>query len=222
MYKMVDQKEKVKISKNLVIGVIAVLLLISVGIYFLNNTINEKPSENAVASVNGEEITSDEVNVIQQSLLQQGQEISEEEALEQAINQEILSQEVQQKEITVTNEETESMIESQLAMQNMTLEDYKQQIEMRGASYDDEIENTKEQIATQNYLENELKDQEYNVTEEEAKEFYETYKQQSSEDVPEYSEIEQQIIISLKQQKQQEAINSLIQELKSNADIEYY
>lgn len=218
---MVDQKEKVKISKNLAIGIIAVLVLVSVGIYFFSNTGNNTGniSGSVIATVNGEEITSDEVSAVQQSLMQQGQQVSEEDALEQAINQELLSQKVQE-EITVTTEEAESVIEQQIAMQNMTLEDYKQQVEMQGVSYDNELANIQEQIATQNYLGTALEGQDFEVTEEEVKEFYEMNKQQIPENVT-YEEVEPQITMSLQQQKQQEAISVLIQELRASANVEY-
>ncbi|MFW6225745.1 MAG: hypothetical protein ACOC3V_02145, partial [bacterium] len=56
-----------------------------------NNSVDNIPTEpitsNVVAIVNNEEIKSEDVSAIQQSLLQQGQQISEDDALEQVINQ---------------------------------------------------------------------------------------------------------------------------------------
>lgn len=190
-----------------------------------NNGVENIPTEpitsNVVATVNNEEIKSEDVSAIQQTLLQQGQQISEDDALEQAINQKVLEQKVQQENIVVTNEEAESVIEQQLAMQGATLDDYKQQIESAGVSYEAELESIKIQIATQNYLESQLEGQSFDVTEEEAQEFYEMYKSQSAEEVPSYAELQQQIIATLEQQKQQEAINIIIQELRTTANVEY-
>lgn len=187
----------------------------------VDNIPTQPITSNVVAVINGEEIKSEEVSTIQQSLLQQGQQISEEEALEQVINQKVLEQKVQQENIVVSTEEAESAIEQQLAMQGATLDDYKQQIESQGVSYEAELENIKNQIATQNYLQTQLEGQSFDVTEEEAQEFYEMYKAQSPEEVPSYEELKPQIIAQLEQQKQQEATSVIIQELRSNANVEY-
>jgi multidrug efflux pump subunit AcrA (membrane-fusion protein) len=190
-----------------------------------NNDIDNIPTEpitgNVVATVNDEEITSEDVAAVQQLLLQQGQQISEDDALEQVINQKVLEQKVQQENIVVTNEEAESVIKQQLAMQGATLDDYKQQIESMGVSYEAELESIKNQIAVQNYLEGQLEGQSFDVTEEEAQNFYEMYKAQSPEEVPSYEELQSQIIATLEQQKQQEAINILIQGLRTTANVEY-
>lgn len=191
-----------------------------------DNTLGESTTESVVknrvvAIVNDEEVESEEVSEIQRILLQQGQEISEEEALEQVINQKILEQKVQQEDIVITNEESESVIKEQLAMQGATLDDYKQQVESQGTSYEAELENLKNQIAIQNYLEAQLEDKSFDVSEEEAQEFYEMHKAQSVEEVPPYEELQRQISASLEQQKRQEAIGALIQELKTDANVEY-
>jgi multidrug efflux pump subunit AcrA (membrane-fusion protein) len=176
---------------------------------------------NVVAIVNDEKIKSDSIEEIQQLFVMQGQQISEQEALEQLINQKILEQKIQKENIIVTNKEAEDIIEKQLAMQGATLEDYKQQIITQGISYEEELENIKNQIATQIYLESLIENQLFNVTEEEAKEFYDMYKAQSPEEIPSYEELKPEIILALKQQKQQEAINNIILELRSNANVEY-
>ena len=79
----------------------------------------------------------------------------------------------------------------------------------------------KEGLAIQNYLDNALKGEDFNVTEEEAQNFYEIYNQQSEEEIPPYEELESQIINLLQQQKRQEAIDSIVQELREDAIIEY-
>jgi hypothetical protein len=47
------------------------------------------------------------------------------------------------------------------------------------------------------------------------------YNEQSPEELPPFEEIKSEIILSLEQQKQQEAMNQLAQKLLSDADIEY-
>jgi multidrug efflux pump subunit AcrA (membrane-fusion protein) len=190
-----------------------------------NNGVDNIPTEpitgNVVATVNNEEITSEDVAAVQQSLLQQGQQISEDDALEYVINQKVLEQKVQQENIVVTTEEAESALEQQLAMQGSTLDDYKQQVESMGVSYEAELENIKNQIATQQFLESQLEGKSFDVTEEEAQEFYEMYKAQSPEEVLSYEELQPQIIATLEQQKQQEATSIIIQGLRTAAIVEY-
>jgi len=187
----------------------------------VDNIPTEPITGNVVATVNDEEIKSEDVAAVQQSLLQQGQQISEDDALEQVINQKVLEQKVQQENIVVTTEEAEFVIEQQLAMQGATLDDYKQQVESMGFSYEAELENIKNQLATQQFLESQLEGQTFDVTEEEAQEFYEMYKTESPEEVSSYEELQSQIIATLEQQKQQEATSIIIQELRTTANVEY-
>jgi peptidyl-prolyl cis-trans isomerase SurA len=175
----------------------------------------------ASAVVNGEEISSDEVAELQQALAAQGQQVSAKEALEELISQQVLLQKVRDEGLTVSTEEVETYIEEQLASQGATLEDYKQQVESQGMSYEDQIESMKEQLAMQEYLENRLGNQSFEVTQEEAQTFYERYKAESTGDVPPYEEIESQIIATLQQQKQQQAMSQIVEELKESAAIEY-
>jgi peptidyl-prolyl cis-trans isomerase SurA len=192
------------------------------GIDSEDTSIEEHITVGVVATVNNEEITSDDVTDIQQTFLMQGMQISEEEAIEQLINQKVLELKVKEENIVVTNEEAEVIIEQQLLMQNMTLDEYKEVIESQGVSYEEELESIKDQIAIQIFLENKLEGKSFDVTEEEAKEFYEMYKLQMGEnEVPSYEEIEPQIIASLEQEKQQEEIDVIIQDLILDVDIEY-
>ena len=172
-----------------------------------------------VATVNGEEVTSGDVEEVRQSMGRQGRKVSEDEAVEQAINQELLSQAVQDVGINVTTEEAESALESQLTRQNMSLAEYKSLFEARGGSYQDELENVKSQLAIQKYVESEIEDEDFEVTDEEASAFYEQYKQSSPQEVPPYEEIKPQIVSRLEQQKRQEAFSALVEELRSDADI---
>lgn len=222
--------------KNMIIIVLMLSVILSTGCStsepegkvqeynnFLGNKTNtgKQPFEDTVAVVNGENVTSKDVAEMQQLFLMQGQQVSEEEALEQVINQKVLDQKVQEENIIISDEEAESIIEQQLAPQGATLEDYKQQLASQEISYTEELESLKQEIATQKYLESQLEGQSFNVSEEETQQFYEMYKEQSAEEVPPYEELKDQIIATLQQQKQQQAINALIQELRLDANIEY-
>ena len=153
---------------------------------------------------------------MQELFAQQGQQISSDDALEQVINQIILTQQV----TPLSTTETESMIEAQLSLQGVTLDDYREQIEAQGMSYDAEIENAREGFAVQTYVESTV-GTEFEVTDAEARAFYDEYSQQSPEELPPYEELEEQIIMTVQQQKQQEAVQAHIQELRADADIQY-
>ncbi|MBS3802424.1 MAG: SurA N-terminal domain-containing protein [Candidatus Thermoplasmatota archaeon] len=175
------------------------------------------------AIVNGEEILMEEVTSLQQSYIQQGQQITEQQALELVIDQTILLQQAKQGDYMPTDAETETQIESILAQQGSTLEQYKQQLQQQGTSYEDFLQNYKEQLAIQNYEDDELEGQTFNVTDQEAQEYYDMYVNQSSDpsQIPPYEQVKQDIISSLEQQKRQEAVNVLVETLKEEADIEY-
>jgi len=227
---MADPKGEIKISKKLIVGIaVALVLALAVWQFFPNEQSSQDSetedliqgeSESVVVIVNGEEITSDDVEAVRQSFLQRGRQISMDEAIEQTINQRLLVQRSEQ-EYQITNEEAESFIETQLSTRGMSVEEYKQYLEGQGISYESEIENIKSQMAVQNFVGVELEDENLEVSEQEASDFYDEYERQSTGEIPSYEELETQIVAALKQEKQAEAINSLIQELRLDADIRY-
>lgn len=192
-----------------------------------NDDTNEETDTNSttnvsvLATVNGIEITSDEVTIQQQYYAQQGQQISEEDALEQIIDQEILYLQSQQEGYALNNTEAEAELADNLQQQNQTLEGFKEYLQEQQLSYQEQLQNYKEQSSIQKYLEVVLEDQNFTVTDQEAESYYASYAQQSTQEVPPYEDIKSQIIDYLKQQKQQEAINDLIEELREDADIQY-
>lgn len=212
------KSDSIKISgKTLLIGFgVLLILLVAIFLYFGGGL-----TGNVLATVNGEEITSEDVEAIQQASMMQGQEIPAEDAVEQAINMEILSQQAERGGFTFTREEIEQEIESQLATQGMGIEDFKEEIRSQGLSYEDEIDSYKDQFAVQSYIDSQVGDQIPEVSEEDARDYYEFIEQQSQEEVPSFEEIEQQIVMMIQQEAQQEAVGSLVQQLREQADIEY-
>ncbi len=172
------------------------------------------------AIVNGVNITDEEVNMTQQSSIQQGQQISKDQALEYLIDQEILLQKAKEEGYSLTDAEAESYMETILAQQNSTLKDYKLQLQQQGISYEDQLQYVKEESAKQNYKDDALEGRNFSVTNQEARDYYDTYKQENP-DIPPFEDVKEDIISSLEQQKRQEAINSLIENLKEDADIQY-
>lgn len=113
----------------------------------------ESNDENIAAIVNGEEITKDEVKELQKSYTQFGQQMSEEDALEELIDQKLLKQQSRKDKYNATDEEAELELEIMLEQYGMNLEIFKQQLREEGESYEKYLEDFKESIAIQNYLE---------------------------------------------------------------------
>lgn len=183
--------------------------------------------DGVVAKVNGEEIKSEEAKEIIEQYQQQGQQVSSEEIIDQLVEQELISQEAENQGYSVSKEEAEQTVESQMESQaqtsNMSLEEYKKLLEQQGTSFEDIIKDTQEQLSTQNYISDELEGKDLNVSEEEAKAFYDENKEmieQQSENAS-YEEAKPQIITMLEQQKQEEAVGVLVENLSEDAEIEY-
>ncbi len=169
-----------------------------------------------IATVNGEAITMAEVSSIQQLFAQQWQQISTDETLEQIINQKLLEQQV----TPLSIQETETILIEQLSTQNMTLDSYKEQLAMQGASYEEELENARGWFAIQAHLESEL-GTDFEVSDEEINAFYNEYAQSSPDALPALEDVEADIVTVLQQQKQQEAIQNYLVSLRADADIQY-
>ncbi|MEX0920029.1 MAG: SurA N-terminal domain-containing protein [Candidatus Pacearchaeota archaeon] len=219
-------KNEVKISKKAVLISVIAIVIIAAGIFYFTGNTTQISQGEVVATVNGEEIRSGEVEQTQQSSASQGQQLSEEEATEQLINQKLLVQEAESKGYSVSTEDVEQRIEAQASQQGQTLEDVKNEIESQGFSYDELIESQKENLMLQNYLQDAMENQVESVPEEELKEFYNQNKEMltqgaQGQEAPEFEEVKEQLEMFLQQEQQQQVIGSIIQELRANADIVY-
>jgi len=187
----------------------------------VENEDNNLITGDVVAVVNGEEITTQQIEETQALFTSIGQDIPKEAVLEELINQKLLMQEAKKAGFEFTTEQAETAISQQLAMQGADLEEYKTQIQAQGIDYEKQLATIKEDLAIQSYLDQVFENENFTVTEEEAQEVYDTYSAQSSEELPAFEEVKDQILTSLQQEKQQQAINVLIQELKQTAMVEY-
>lgn len=185
-----------------------------------NNGEDEIPA-NVVAMVNGEEILLEDVTNMQDLYMQQGQQISEEQALEQLIDEELLDQQALQDKYIPTTEEAENQMEAILQQQGMTLEDYKQQLQQQGMNYEEVLQDYKNDLALDNYLEDALEEGQLEVTENEAKDYYDNNKEMFPENTS-FEEFEPQIISMLQQQKKEDAKDLLVQDLRTEANIKYF
>jgi len=174
-----------------------------------------------VATVNGEPITANQVASVEQRVSLSGQNVSQRAIIEELVKQEILDQQAKKEGYTVSKQEVEQMLMAQMAGQNMSLSELKQMVAQQGGSWEQQIENYRRQLATQNYIEETIAGQVAPVTEQEIQQYYQAYKQQSQQEVPTLEQVKQQINLTLQQQKRQQAINALVEQLKPNYDIEY-
>jgi hypothetical protein len=222
-------KSKNKKSIKLAIFFGALVIMIAVGMLYFNRAESEnqitnspKSSSGIIASVNNEKINYEEVLQIKDTLTQEGQNVSDKEIIEFLIEQKLILKETNKDKYLVSKEDAEEYIKIQLAMMEMSIEDYEKELKKINSSFDKQIELMQKNIAIQNYFSDAIDEESINVTEEEAKEFYQMYKSYSSDDFPEFEEIEFEIYQALEQQKQQQAIKLLINELRKEADIKYY
>jgi len=179
------------------------------------------PGSKVVAIVNGEAITTGEVTKLRAKAYESYRtQMSDEEALEQLIAEALLYQEAEQQGYALSMNEAEQELEARMTSANKTMEDLTEELAKFGFSYEEYLQDLQRQLSINSYLNYTIQVPE--VTKLEAMMFYEDYKQQHpGVDYPPFEQLESRIIALLKQQKQQNAINLLIDELKDKADIQY-
>jgi hypothetical protein len=117
-------------------------------------------------------------------------------------------------------DEAEQELEARVALSGRTMEDFEADLAKSGFSYEEYLQDFQRQLAINSYVDDAVQVPE--VTEIEARVFYEDYKQQSpEEEFPPFEQLKSEIMALLEQQKRQEATSLLIEELKEKADIEY-
>lgn len=179
------------------------------------------PGSEVVARVNDEAITAGDVTKLRVKVYESYRmQISEEEALEQLIAETVLYQEAEQQGYVPTMDEAEQELEARVASSGRTMEDFEADLAKSGFSYEEYLQDFQRQLAINSYLDDAVQVPE--VTEIEARVFYENYKQESPEaELPPFEQLKSEIMALLEQQKQQEATSLLIEELKEKADIKY-
>jgi len=196
-----------------------------------NQTVEERMVEkdSVVARVNGEEIMRSEMESMQERIASnQGIDFSalssEEkerismEALENLISQALLMQEIEKSNISVSQEEIDAQINSfkeayggegpfgeELALQGLTEGQLREQLELES-----------KYMA---YFSQELDFDALSATDDEIRAFYDQSVSQG-ENVPPFEEVASQIEQYVIQQKQQDLVEALVQQLRFNADIQ--
>ena len=181
------------------------------------------PRAEVAARVNGEKILAEDVEQMKEQYQQRGMSITFDQALEQLIAKVLLLQAAEQQGHLITMEEADQKWQDQLAAANRTIEDFMAQLDLYGVSYDEYLEDYREHASIENYLTAAVPVDE--VTEEEAREFYDDYAQQHpDEELPSFEDAKSGIIQMLEQERRQDAqvaMQLLIEDLREKANVKY-
>ncbi|MFT4312448.1 MAG: SurA N-terminal domain-containing protein [Candidatus Woesearchaeota archaeon] len=170
-----------------------------------------------VATVNGQEITQEQVNeVIIGVMQQQGQQISSQEALEQVIYMQLLMEYAQEQSIVVSREQAEAFLAEQLEPMGQTLEEYEQAIVAQGVDLEIYYAQVQEQLAVEQIFDQLVIEP---VAEEEIRAFYEQNLEFIDEEVT-YEQIRPEIEMLIEQNRLEIALNEFLLQLQESAQIE--
>jgi len=218
--KVVHKKSKKK--HMVVVGVLMALILISVGVLLFLGVIPMEMASKDAAIVNDEKISLEEINTgynrLDDSLKAQ---ISKEQFLEQTIiPQKLMLQEAKKQGHQVTQEELDKEMEFFMKNAGMDEAQLNEKLAESGVNKDELVEAMENRILLMKYMNKQLEG--IAVTEEEIVGFYQ---QNQAQIVAQYGEqgtiqqlaplIQQQLLA----QKQQNAVISMVTELKNNANI---
>ncbi|XKE95171.1 SurA N-terminal domain-containing protein [Metaplanococcus flavidus] len=187
-----------------------------------------------VAEVNGEEIGKEEfetayVGQFQQMAMQaqmSGQEVDQaqlkEQIAESLVSQKLLVQETENRGIEASEEEVDETLTA-LAEQNgmASSEEFLAALEEQDLSEEEVREQVASQVKVDKLIAEETGDTE--VSEEELQEFYDQVKAQQEEmggeEVPPLEDIKTELEAQLLQQKENEAVQALVAELREGAEV---
>jgi len=189
----------------------------------------DPPSSDAVAIVDGEEITRDQLEAIQpQVAASQGVDIAtltEEEltnlqtqTIDVLVGQALLRQAIEKSGVSAPQADVDAQISAtkeQLGGQ----EAFDAELTAQGVTEEDLREQISEQLSTILYLNQTLELESLSVSDEEIQTAYDQAVA-AGEEVPPLEEVRSQIEGALFQQKQQISINQHIQKLRSEAEVE--
>lgn len=203
-----------------VLVAVAVLLVVLALVIGAASDDDAAPGSMVVAVLNGQDITAEEVTRMQATVLREHNRWADkEEALEQVIVERLLYWEAEREGYVPTLEETEETMLKRLLLMGLTKEEFEEQLEAEALSWQEYLDVYRRHLAISRYLDDELDLPE--VTEEQARRFYEEYRQRSPEDTRTFEEMEEEAYAGAEWFSRQTAVFALIQELKANAEIQY-
>jgi len=177
----------------------------------------------AIAVVNGEEITQDDLDarVAQAQLNGQNGEVDQAQLVETMINTELILQDAAAQGITASDEEVENYYQNQVLGEQTTEEQLKQQLSQSNFTIADLKNDIHDQLVIQKYIEANASSAD--ISDQQVQEYYDQLKAQQGEDTenfPELAQVEAQIKQQLQAQQQSQQVNQILQQLRADADIQ--
>jgi len=188
-----------------------------------------------VAEINGEEITKEEFETMYEQQFQQaamqaqlaGQEVDQDELKEQTaegmVGQELLIQEANDRISDVSEEDVNKAVDEVVEQNGMeTKEELLQAFEEQGMEEKELMSLIETEVKIDQLIAEESGDIE--PTDQEAEEAYDRMKAEqeemgSEEELPDFDEIKSDLKEQLKQQKEAEAVQTLVEKLRKDADV---
>jgi hypothetical protein len=168
-----------------------------------------------VASVNGEEITSEEIENLNFQIQAYGMSLTVDELVDQAVRQKLLIQMADESSQDYTPEEVEAFFLGE----GVSLEELKTAVESDGLDYNQFLLDYSIELKVMDFV---MKIQEgVEVTEEEMLTLFEQQKPFLEEGVT-YEEIKEDIYSFILEQKSNEVLMSMIEEKMAESDIQLY
>lgn len=169
-------------------------------------------NDDLVATVNGEWITAGDVAQMQARYeFYYGEQYSFEEALGRLVVEALVYQEAQRAGYLADIEQAEQELGAQLARDGWTMEELLAALEESGIVYDDYMETFRRELAIRNYVDDEIA-----VTDEQARERYNSLVETYEGEVPPFDSVKEQIIVDM----ESENLARLIERLRAEAEIE--
>lgn len=224
--------ENFNLDKRFVYGLLIVAAIVAIYFFAFDTTTSKVDLEEDLADeidkvrarVNGLSVYDSEVKRIQEVYgLQTGQFVPDERALEQAISNSVIIQEADKRGIEVSREEAELKLAIVAESQGLSIEEIQAAYLQQGKDFEEALEDYVTQLRIER-LASEVVADISDVDDAEASVYYEENKEliapSTDGGYATYDEVSVQLKEVLTQQKKQDAFNSYLDELRTNAEIE--
>lgn len=207
-------------------SIMALVAIIILGIFiaYSGRIFNLKDS-GTVAEVNSQKITSDTLNKKYEMLVTPDyyDQVTKEMFLNQTVIPEaLLLQEAGKQGISVTKDEAEKYVQGFLEQSGMTMDDFKAKLKEQDVTYDDFLDFYAERLTIVMLMNRTVNVDE--PTEEDTRQFYDENKASFSlgNTTISYEDAKEQIASVILSERQQQAIDEYVTELRNGADITIY
>jgi len=229
-----NNKEEIVIKKSTIITVAVVLVVILILILswgkidelIETRLVETKEVGNVAAEVNGEKITTEELDKAYDFFFfilgypeEFKQFLTKETFLNQSISEMLLLQEVEKQGIELSDSEFDKLKEQAFGLSNFSESELNDLLERNNFTYDYFMEYYKKQVLITKLLNKTIVD-DIKVEAEDIEDYYEANKADFENQT--FEEVNESIKILLMSLKQREALRNYIDELKSSADIKVY